>query len=617
MTLNNGKAIVAHGWQWPSMGAAPVNHGLDSEIFDTDRFPHIQTFVREAIQNSLDARLNKSKPVCVRFTFHKTAMAGQSAFLSDLEAKKAKCGLHWPEEWAAGKADWLTVADSNTKGLNGSLTKRTSDFWNYWLNFGISNKNGTGRGGRGIGRITFLLASKISTVIGITRRTDDGKTVACGMSVLKPTEQGDDFKCGYAYLAKTEAGTIFDLYDDPAFHANLAKSFGVPEYDNTSTGLCLIIPYPHDSLNPAGIIAAAVEHFGPAIIGQSLVLDVDGTILDHDSIDAEAAKVVNHFKSPALAQNPARVLDLFRHSVGVPDFRIDVTAVAESLLNAVDEAARGKIRAKFEAEASLALVVTVPVIRNGKETRCEIHIAMARTPNGKSPADFFFRNGMYLPNVTTSNPADVDAVVQANDGELLAYLNFCEGKAHLDLLKTPEVKAKLKEQGFGGGVVLRRFIKNLMADLRALVLPDASKPDASTFSNFFSAPRPAGRQTQQKKSKSKKIVTIGDPPPPKLRVFLVDTLADGFRIRGNPEYRSWPVNLRAEIAFADGSQRPAWSRHDFQLAKLDISHGGSEAPYFKDNVLRCGKCGPDFSLEVKGFDTRRELVTNVRGMRDA
>jgi hypothetical protein len=43
-------------WIWPSVGSAAVSYGLDSEIFDTEKFPHIETFVRETIQNSLDAR---------------------------------------------------------------------------------------------------------------------------------------------------------------------------------------------------------------------------------------------------------------------------------------------------------------------------------------------------------------------------------------------------------------------------------------------------------------------------------------------------------------------------------------------------------------------------------
>lgn len=85
---SGGNAVAGHAWQWPSVGAAPVHYGLDSEIFDTERFPHIQTFVREAIQNSLDARFDKTKPVCVRFTFHKTDTGGSLRFYRTLKPRR-------------------------------------------------------------------------------------------------------------------------------------------------------------------------------------------------------------------------------------------------------------------------------------------------------------------------------------------------------------------------------------------------------------------------------------------------------------------------------------------------------------------------------------------------
>ena len=50
-------------WIWPNVGATPINQGLDSEMFDRSDFPYYETFVREAIQNSLDARLDPTKSV--------------------------------------------------------------------------------------------------------------------------------------------------------------------------------------------------------------------------------------------------------------------------------------------------------------------------------------------------------------------------------------------------------------------------------------------------------------------------------------------------------------------------------------------------------------------------
>lgn len=230
-------------WQWPDTGPNPVNYGLDTEIFDSERFPHAQTFVREAIQNSLDARDDMTKPVVVRFAFHSDVLGTRKALLSDLIEKKKASGLAWPDEWNKGKISWLIVEDSNSTGLRGDLQSRTSDFWNYWLNFGITNKSGSGRGGRGIGRITFLIASGISTVIGVTRRGDDGQLAACGMSLLKPVEIGGEFKSSYAYLAKQPGRSIYQLYDDDAFRVDLVDAFEIADYvGDKTTGLSLVIP---------------------------------------------------------------------------------------------------------------------------------------------------------------------------------------------------------------------------------------------------------------------------------------------------------------------------------------------------------------------------------------
>ncbi|MBX3564845.1 MAG: hypothetical protein KF730_09740 [Sphingomonas sp.] len=106
-------------------------------------------------------------------------------------------------------------------------------------------------------------------------------------------------------------------------------------------------------------------------------------------------------------------------------------------------------------------------------------------------------------------------------------------------------------------------------------------------------------------------------PATQTRIFLVDDLADGFRIRSNPKYGSWPVNVRVEMAYADGSRRPKWTRFDFDPEKLPISKSGCAEIKMTNNVLVCRECESDFHLEVTGFDNRRELVTNIRPFRNA
>ncbi|MDP1932309.1 MAG: hypothetical protein Q8L60_12715, partial [Gammaproteobacteria bacterium] len=168
------------GWIWPRVGATPVSQNTDSEMFDRMDYPYMETFVREAIQNTLDARLDLERPAVIHFKFHSGSMAALRPFLEGAVSLREAAGLPVPQEWHRDDISWLTIEDFNTKGLDGDLADRSGNFWNYWLNFGLSNKDGHGRGGRGIGRVTFLIASRMQAVVGFTRRKVDGRTAACG-----------------------------------------------------------------------------------------------------------------------------------------------------------------------------------------------------------------------------------------------------------------------------------------------------------------------------------------------------------------------------------------------------------------------------------------------------
>jgi hypothetical protein len=601
-----------------------VNYGLDTETFDSERFPHAQTFVREAIQNSLDARQDSQKPVLVRFALSSGTVDGRKQFLTDLRDKKAASGLDWPGSWDSGEITWLVVEDKNSTGLRGSLEERTGDFWNYWLNFGISNKTGSGRGGRGVGRVTFLIASGISTVIGVTRRLDDGKVAACGMSLLRPGVVNGKFMSSYAYLAKEATENIYNLYDDGSFFTDLATAFDTSDYvKENSTGLSLIIPYPNEKLTRESIIAAAIEHFAPAILCETLVVEFNDHQVNAATIDNDAKQVALNFPPGPLRDDPVRFLNLIRQSMQEPTYTIPVDKPSQGISKAVDQTLLEKIRKDFDDSERLTIAIKIPVERNGETTESYLHAALSRAPKGKGPVDLFFREGMCLPEVSARNTADVDLVLISNHGELATYLNFCEGKAHLGLIENKEVTAKLTEKGFSGGYSIKRMVRHLPDDLRRLVLPDADKPDASIFSGFFSIPKQDKEKKKENGSGKKHDPEPPPPPPPtpppppRPQVFKLDDLTDGFRVRLNPNYVGGPVDLYLEVAYSDGTRRPRWSKYDFDLKKLSVTQAGGDKPECKNNVIRCRNCKSDFFLEVRGFDTRRELVTFVEASRNA
>lgn len=605
-------------WKWPNQGPTALTQGLDEEMFDTERFPFNETVVREAIQNSLDARLpNQDAPVEVRFRFHAAKLGARKALLNDVLEFRRKAGLPVPSMWERDDAEWLTVEDFNAKGLEGDLGKRGSDFWNYWLNFGKSNKDPKKRGGRGIGRVTFLISSQMQTVIGLTRRKDDGLVAACGMAVLTAVEDDANYKSTHAFLANSEKDSIYELFDTDRFHSQLVEAFELQGYraDEDESGLALVIPYPHPDLTDNGIIASTIEHFAPAILGGLLAVTVDETRLSSDNIDslARASMVREKFNTPAIKANPAGFMELIREGMQGGDTTISVSKpnrkdFAEQRSSSEAE----RLRKKFLSGSSIVFDVTFPLERNGTVTQVSATISAAPSAASAKPIDRLFRDGMGLPNVTSHNPGEIDLVILVKDEDLSAYLNLCEGKAHLDFEGSQSIVAKLKSNGYQGRNV-RDFVKALPDEVRSLLMPEITQPDTDIFSEFFSVPvKGADKKPKPKPEPPGRVPPI-DPPQPKPAAAIVETLSDGVRIKANPHFSDWPVDLRVTFAYADGTRKPSWSKYDFMFDDLNIT--AEQCTYeHTNNRVKLLNCLGDFSFEVRGFDANRELVANIYRM---
>lgn len=614
----NDNFIQSYSWVWPEVGATPIYQGLDSEMFDRTDYPYSETFVREAIQNSLDARLDMTRPVQMRFGFHEEETGPRYALLLDVMSFREQAGLEIPREWPNGRISWLIVEDFNSKGLRGSLEDRTSDFWNYWLNFGLSNKEGEGRGGRGFGRVTFLIASRIQSVIGYTRRVDDEITAVCGMSVLRAQKKDHGLKSTDAYLAECTNGNIYDLHSSPEFHRYVRDSLSFTGYDGQyKSGFGLAILYPYSDLSPKRIFAAAIENFTPAIMDETLELTVDQVTLNAESIRDIAHEVEDHLKDEAIRSNVDRFLDLVRQAQNkTPQYVVKLPhARVSDLKDLQSESDLLALQAKVVDDHDVVLEIEFPLNRSGSTTEVAIQAAIGSSLSRQKPIDRMFREGMSLPEVRARRPSELDLIMLVNRGQLATYLNFCEGKAHLDLLESKEVLQTLKAHGFDDPKVerVKRLVKRLPDELRILLTPDVASPDSHVFDLYFSKPVDA---RERDKEGGKKVKPIGPFPPARPPVFDVETLNDGLRMCANPNFPDWPMNVTVTLAYADGTRRPSWSPLDFTRDDLSIYSTNCDLSV-SDNQLRALNCDKDTEIKVTGFDTNRELDTTIRPWRNA
>jgi hypothetical protein len=576
--------------------------------------------VREAIQNSLDARLDDDNPVVISFQFHTDPSGAAKQFLEQAVSFRKKIKLSSPEEFEKNQISWLVVEDFNTKGLCGDLKSRTSDFWNYWLNFGLSNKDGSGRGGRGIGRITFLISSRMHTVIGLTRRANDQKLAACGMTVLRAHLDGEEFKSTHAYLAKSENKSVYTLHGDGEFHSELVDAFRLTGYPkNNESGLALIIPYPHEELSADGIIASAIEHFAPAILSGDLVVRANDLILDGSSISQLANSVSSRIRSDAIRNGIGRYLKLIKTAQSGDLIQLDINRPQDGLLTVRDSAQVKKLQTLLKKNGEVAINLVLPLERGKIGVAVNLSAVISQTPRGAAPIDRFFREGMSLPDVKTKNPGELDLIMLVDDQDLATYLNFCEGKAHLDLLETQEARTKLEENGYTYPFRVKRLIKALPSDLRMLLTPEITTPDASVFDNFFAVPNEEagkylGREDAEDDSDPKDEPF--EPPAHNVSAIIIDTLRDGFRVRANPQYTNWPISISISMAYADGSRSPGWSEFDFMPSDLITKNVLCQAN-FNQNKLKLSEFGSSSQFEVTGFDPKRELDTRIRVSKNA
>ena len=159
-------------WNFPSNNNGPILGIADSGV-ETFKGTPIKSLAREICQNSLDARLDDSKPTKIEFkTFDidpksipdysnfEDAFKRSLDFWSIQESTQAKKfftralkGLH------SSSIKCLRISDFNTSGLTGSHEEYNSPWCNLTKSSGASDKSGSRGGSFGIGKFAPFACS--------------------------------------------------------------------------------------------------------------------------------------------------------------------------------------------------------------------------------------------------------------------------------------------------------------------------------------------------------------------------------------------------------------------------------------------------------------------------
>lgn len=269
-------------WRFRPMTRGEMNTDpVEGEFFTPEGLA--EALVREAIQNSLDAKLPGSQ-VRVRFAFSGSERALEPAkarrYLDSLRPHLQALSVDGlPSEDEPMK--FLVVEDFGTRGLCGDpkqdfdtdVEGPKNDFYYFWRNIGRSRKRETERGRWGLGKTVFPAASRINAFFGLTVRSDDGMRLLMGQSVLKIHTIAGVRYCPYGFFAEFDQEFAIPL-DDPQLLDDFSTDFGLKR--KSDPGLSVVVPYfREEELRRDDVERAVIMNYFYPILSRDLVVEFE------------------------------------------------------------------------------------------------------------------------------------------------------------------------------------------------------------------------------------------------------------------------------------------------------------------------------------------------------
>lgn len=602
--------------------------------------------VREAIQNSLDAKSDRDSPNPVRVRFfvgsHSASCGVMGRYIPEdawFHFNAANNGLSDPPT-ALDDCRYLVYEDFNTDGLVGDEraceAEPKNSFYFFMRAEGQSGKQEGERGRHGIGKYVFPYTSGIRTFIAVTVRRSDGRCLIAGQSVLKSHHVGGERYTPDGWwggFEKDAEGDYFPLpLEDSALFAQLVTDFELKRSLDQS-GLSLIMPYVQPEVTGEKLAEHVVrEYFWPIMSGQLVVEVVDHSlsrILDHNSIRENLEdflqpdqigqiKPFTALASKALIDNNFPTVELVPpDSPSLPKWdkeylpRQTASRIHEELVKA-----NGFIRIRCH------LHVQESRSKEASISHFDIYLSKDVTDVSRKPQ--FLREGILIPEDRVQKARGYTTMVVIEAGPLATLLGDSENPAHTEWEKNA---AKFKGK-YRWGPTTIDFVRLSVGKFLNLMSQGDEEEDLTILSDIFYLELPENDDDvpeSRKRAKRQKLgpetePPINPPPPSRPQSYRLTRSVDGFVLKGPTQQLSQRRRYVVKVAydFAGASKARAlrqWDKNDFHLGNAkfvcspiteNVSNlviGGNNVEFETDSN--------EFSLSVHGFDRRRDIVVDV------
>lgn len=276
-------------WRFASNNKGIVD-GFNDPGIETFSANSIASMVREVIQNSIDQKVDDSRPVVVDFDFFQVTQdeipGGRqlgNIFDRCITASKgdpvATGFFQQAQKLMKGKIDVLRISDHNTTGLVGAETDDTKTPWHQLVKGrGSSNKNINSGGSFGIGKAAPLACSYFHTIFYASKV--DAIDSYVGVSRLLSFKEKESGFFGKEY---TTTGTGF--YSSSDNMNAILKPFAMGHFKRRDNGTDIYILALEKDKDLYGTIRLAVlENFFVSIEFQKLIVHVGQDTINRNSL---------------------------------------------------------------------------------------------------------------------------------------------------------------------------------------------------------------------------------------------------------------------------------------------------------------------------------------------
>lgn len=609
---------------------------LQGEFFAGDSLEEAgKALIREGIQNSQDARQDKSKPTRVRIALRSGKHAIKSSkakryFESLTPHIQADGNGLRPTKIPAKQSacDFLVFEDFNSSGLTGDVAtwsepkKGTKNhFYHFFRAEGQTDKDQNQKGSWGVGKHLFWMTSRISTVFGLTIRKSDDKEYLFGKSILKTHRVGPEaHRIGYFGHKDPKTPKFILPGEDKDLIAEFKQTFDLKRSDEP--GLSLVVPWPAEEVDWSSLVSSVVtDYFFPILRGE---LEVELSDSDNDlTLTKSNIKDVIVDHSAKIDEDLESLIELafWANNCGEDEFitikmpRNDRAWKWDESL--VDDDGRQAIAKQFHDGEGIAIRVPVTVRTiDEKKHKSQFEIFVQRTENQKRRRPTFIRDGLIISDVKSPYVTSAQSLVICEHEHLAKMLRKAENPSH-----TEWHGSRLKDDYLHGVQTDLRFVVNSVNELLRILLSDDEKGDPSLLVDIFSIPKDAGLP-QKKKKKKKKGDEDTEPDTPEIQKHLqkiqVTKKSGGFTITSAAQPAPVPFRVNVKVAYdvRRGNPMKKYSTSDFQLQsrdmKIEVDPPKAVKAAKKGNRLEFEVVNPEFSVTVTGFDENRQIIVDAR-----